>query len=301
MDDDESLRLAIQLQREDLELWEARKGKRRADASSQDSDLILATCREELDAVESQLSDRALGRSIANAVEEDDATAREIQTVTAAEQEAERDRRYALKLSVNPDARLTLPEATQPDEQPTLDDETIERLKDLDVNSRGGDFVDPVLDYHHAYEAEEDLPHDESSTWAATRRHKNTARCVSCLDSFPERALSQEACSHQYCLQCLNNLAQASLRDESLFPLRCCGQTIPIDHRFFSPLLQRQLRAKKVEFETSDRTYSRRRVSFVKDRRTPVCALKTLRRRRSYALHRLKGGNDAALADGLLT
>ncbi|KAM0563062.1 hypothetical protein ACHAPJ_001906 [Fusarium lateritium] len=181
-DDDESLRLAIQLHREDLELWEARQGKRRADASTEDCDLILATRREELDALESQLSDRALGRSIANAVEED-ATAREIQTITAAEQQAEQDRRYALRLSVNPDARRTPPETTQPHEQPALDDETIKGLQDLNINTRGSNFPSPVPDHRHAYE--EEPPHAELSTWAATRRHKNTAQCASCLEYLP--------------------------------------------------------------------------------------------------------------------
>lgn len=58
------------------------------------------------------------------------------------------------------------------------------------------------------------------------------------------------------CRGCLVGLVGSSLQDESLFPPRCCGQHIPIEPgRWFSPDLVGEFRAKRVEFETPNRTY----------------------------------------------
>ncbi|KAF4967967.1 hypothetical protein FSARC_4579 [Fusarium sarcochroum] len=251
-DDDESLKLAIQLQREDLELWQARQGKRRIDDISQDSELVAAACREELGRIECQLSDRALGRSISTTVQEN---AAEIAAITADEQEAARDREWALRLSRDPEARRTPPQEVnnqqQRDEQPVLHEEIIERSTAPYIAPRSSDFA-----HRNDYNDHGELPLDESSAWAASRRQQ-TIQCVSCFDELPEPALSQAPCSHHYCQECLITLVQNALRDEGLFPPRCCTQTIPIEdgNRFLTPELVGQYRAKKLEFETPNRTY----------------------------------------------
>ena len=59
-------------------------------------------------------------------------------------------------------------------------------------------------------------------------------------------------CGHYYCRDCLVNLVEACTRDESLFPLRCCKQALPIrDVRPFLPLKIRALFLEKsAEFST---------------------------------------------------
>ncbi|KAM5343527.1 hypothetical protein ACJ41O_012064 [Fusarium nematophilum] len=57
--------------------------------------------------------------------------------------------------------------------------------------------------------------------------------------------------------RCLVTLFEASLRDEYLFPPRCCGQPIPAEasSSVLTPLLIDRFNKKKVEYETVDKTY----------------------------------------------
>ncbi|OQE05711.1 hypothetical protein PENVUL_c022G02541 [Penicillium vulpinum] len=52
--------------------------------------------------------------------------------------------------------------------------------------------------------------------------------CVACSESHPELNMIQNSCSHVYCQGCFIRLLQSSLADESLFPPRCCRQTLPL-------------------------------------------------------------------------
>jgi hypothetical protein len=66
-------------------------------------------------------------------------------------------------------------------------------------------------------------------------------------------------CEHDYCGECVTHLVESFIRDESLFPLRCCKQPIPItdiDH-FISPTLRAEFLKKHDEFSvlSKDRLY----------------------------------------------
>lgn len=231
--DTESLMLAIQLQRQDLDDCELlRKGKHREDEII-DSDVALETCRQELDEIATLISDQKLCISIARAVESD---AQLIAEVKTAEEQAASDRAFALRLSGNPHATPTTNLANE-NKRPAdhLDDSSIERFKLM-----------------NRFEPD----HAESSSSAASRIEPPSRECVACADRFPPSALSRSPCYHEYCRDCLVGLVQASLRDESLFPPRCCTQPIPIETGpWFSPTLVGEFRAKKLEHDTPNRTY----------------------------------------------
>lgn len=115
--------------------------------------------------------------------------------------------------------------------------------------------------------------HEESSAWAASSRQDNIQGspetttidaplkvCVSCGDAHSVFDTALCPCKHEYCQECLNNLFQTSLKDESLFPPSCCGQQIPVEKLEISegsiPLgLMERFTAKKLEMDTPDRTY----------------------------------------------
>lgn len=69
----------------------------------------------------------------------------------------------------------------------------------------------------------------------------------------------RSACDHNYCNACLISLVEASTRDESLYPLRCCKQLLPVEK--LSQRLDRALlllfRSKATEYDTPspDRLY----------------------------------------------
>lgn len=96
----------------------------------------------------------------------------------------------------------------------------------------------------------------ESSSWAASRKTESYRACIACSEDFPPLDLYQCPCSDEYCRECLTGLVHLSLRDETLFPPRCCRQPIPIiTGSWFSRDLVLQLYAKQLEHETPNRTY----------------------------------------------
>jgi hypothetical protein len=53
--------------------------------------------------------------------------------------------------------------------------------------------------------------------------------CVNCGDSCRAHETFNTPCGHYYCGDCLVALVEAFTRDESLFPLHCCQDPIPIE------------------------------------------------------------------------
>lgn len=237
--DNPSLILALQLQQQDLDLWEqSRKGKQR-EGELTDVDLAFEACRQELEAMTAQISDQALALSIARAVDSDGQLIREAQL---AEEQAARDREFALTISKDPSvgARPTTAKTGEEEPMDGVDDSLIDILRSLNL----GGLSDSMSGQ------------PESSTWASSRKESQTKECIACKDLFPPLALLRSSCSHEYCRACLVGLVSSSLQDETLFPPRCCGQTIPVEQgRWFSPQLVGQFRARKLEFDTPNRTY----------------------------------------------
>ncbi|CAG9946053.1 unnamed protein product [Clonostachys rosea f. rosea IK726] len=245
--DRESLILAIQLQCQDLTLLEqSRKGKQRLGETT-DSDLALEACRHELESMAMLVSDRALSLSMARAVNSD---ARAIAKARASEEQAARDREFAVRLSRDPHTEPTPAEAKNEEEEwpaDGVDDAWIEAFKSMDLFMpiAAEDDVD-----------EEHVGHAGPSRWISSRGQTSAGECIACGDRFSSLALSHSPCSHEYCRQCLISLVHSSLQDESLFPPRCCGQHIPIKPGpWFSPKLIGEFQAKKIEFDTPNRTY----------------------------------------------
>ncbi|KAJ7441117.1 hypothetical protein FB451DRAFT_1344032 [Mycena latifolia] len=105
---------------------------------------------------------------------------------------------------------------------------------------------------------------DPSERGPVRRRSNCTSRahCIICRDDLRASTSFRAPCEHFYCRQCLSNLAISCIGDESLFPLQCCRQPLPMDgtHGVFARLevrLRFSLRAKAAEFGTlaKDRLY----------------------------------------------
>lgn len=82
--------------------------------------------------------------------------------------------------------------------------------------------------------------------------------CISCGAHFQHSlgSVLEAPCGHHYCHGCLNRLVDAALKDDSLFPPRCCSQAIPLDGQPFLSAKQSLLCIEKQrEMETVDRTY----------------------------------------------
>ncbi|ETW86427.1 hypothetical protein HETIRDRAFT_41331, partial [Heterobasidion irregulare TC 32-1] len=80
--------------------------------------------------------------------------------------------------------------------------------------------------------------------------------CVACQD--PIRGIALRApCGHHYDIDCIKDLFEASTRDESLYPPRCCRTPISLTlvRPHLGELLLRRFEEKGAEFGTQKRVY----------------------------------------------
>ena len=82
--------------------------------------------------------------------------------------------------------------------------------------------------------------------------------CTACFTQERSDHGANVACGHFYCRECISELFKASFNDESLFPPRCCRQTIKINEEvgdLLSQEIKDQYPEKAEEFGTTDRVY----------------------------------------------
>ena len=102
----------------------------------------------------------------------------------------------------------------------------------------------------------------ESSSFAATRKAKPGNRrriCETCREPKMFFDLARAPCRHEYCRDCLREHFEMSIRDDSLFPPRCCRSRIPVQavRMFLTSDLVKSFEEKRFEFETPNKTYCR--------------------------------------------
>ncbi|TVY29615.1 putative E3 ubiquitin-protein ligase [Lachnellula hyalina] len=249
--DDETANLILQLQISDgLELYETFEGKgKHREGELSDAQLALQIYTEDLKRHATIASDRQMTKSIARACQSDE----EILIATQSqEQGAASDRETACRLGGVAQHTLIEPWTVGSE---FLNDETLEKLKALYICA-------PVEDANtggQTYLGNGDST-PESSEWAASRKvttRPPNVQCTACQDDFQFYDTARAPCDHEYCRTCLKDLFRASITDDSLFPPKCCGQTIPAGsvRIHLTGDLIRQYEAKKIEYETPDRTY----------------------------------------------
>lgn len=250
--DHDTLRLIIQTQLEDIdELSKSHdpKGKGREDGPEAHLNALLEMYRQELATAEQLLKDQTMCQSMSLAAMRDGEA---IQAAMAVNDQIARDHQMAVELSGRPRSSASPMHPRDPNleaPQQNLDDETLERLMHLYVSEKDLDDKTPQQ--------------AESSAWAASRPAQKpkdasaTRACLACTEHFPTRDITDSPCSHGYCRGCVRDLFTLALTDETLFPPKCCNQPIPIDsvRTILSTELRGQFAAKKIEFETPNRTY----------------------------------------------
>lgn len=88
-------------------------------------------------------------------------------------------------------------------------------------------------------------------TDSRTRNPDVDLECVICGDDVVASRSFKAPCAHRYCRGCIVSLVETSLRDESLHPLRCCQQPLPLTDgvfRFISSSLYLQFLRKRCEY-----------------------------------------------------
>jgi hypothetical protein len=257
--DFETATLILQLQLEDSnELFESCEGKGKGrEGELSDSQVAFQTYKEDLERTAAIVADRKMSSSIARAcVLDGDVVVESL----SQEQAAAGDRDIACTLG-GVAAHCSLPPWTVGSE--FLDEEVLEKLRALYVTAP----VEEASPENQlavsrsnglANESDEDVA--KSSSWASTKNlPKHTKRsCIACQEQISFFNLARAPCDHEYCRDCLRDLFRASLGDNSLFPPRCCRQSIATGSSiriFLTGDLIHRYEQKKIEFDTPDRTY----------------------------------------------
>ncbi|KAK7956509.1 uncharacterized protein PG986_005731 [Apiospora aurea] len=257
--DDETVALILELQRQDGEtLVSMTKGKQVEGTAPCDAEIALKLYLEEHAVATVSALDRRMASSIQTAVRKD---ADALKKLADEENVANQDRHLSLELS---SGRLPEPTATsatplQPIDSTDEDDvELIEKMSCIYVT---GEQDSP----DEGYDTQDDRVSvagqaAESSAWAAFRPHR-ARRCIACGDRRHFTNVSRAPCQHEYCRDCLLRLFEDSMRDETLFPPRCCKRPLPLDKNilFLPQAVVETFRKKTVEFSTPNRTYCHRK------------------------------------------
>jgi len=82
-------------------------------------------------------------------------------------------------------------------------------------------------------------------------------RCAACDDQVSPEHIWKAPCHHYYCVDCLEQLFRLSMEDESLYPPRCCQQTMTWSDvkALVSHDLASVFKSKKEELDTQDKVY----------------------------------------------
>ncbi|KAF5672808.1 arylsulfatase [Fusarium circinatum] len=104
-----------------------------------------------------------------------------------------------------------------------------------------------------------DIQVDEAQTEEAekTKEERDADEHPGTADQFPKDEVYEAPCSHVMCQPCLVRSIRTVMKDESIFPPKCCGQAIPVNatNVFITGELLAQFEDKREEFETTKRTY----------------------------------------------
>ncbi|KAL2838628.1 IBR finger domain protein [Aspergillus pseudoustus] len=220
----------LQLQDADL-YFGSSKGKSREPT---DEELAFRLQNEEWESISQFVEDRRMAVSFAAAVQADGQILAESQVE---EENASKDRDFARRWT---------------------DDGCIVPTNDLELESAA--FYTSPTQETWTEPNQTDDERAESSAQATRRNGRSRPRdrqCVACREQADFVNVIRAPCQHEYCRPCLANLFELSMTDESLFPPRCCRQTINLTTAriFLKSDLVEQYEKKKVEFETPNRTY----------------------------------------------
>ncbi|KLU84735.1 IBR finger domain-containing protein [Magnaporthiopsis poae ATCC 64411] len=226
--ENETIALHLRLQLEDIRELECQLEGDALDGSPSDFRAALDAYKRELTTHLGLESDRAMALSISQAVRLDTPI---INSHLEEEERATRDHQLALSLR-DPRAEA-LPAARLLEAPPAVE---------LTGSA-------PVAD--------EPESAAEDSQKALVVYEAPKFKCICCGTTSAPNGGLRSPCAHEYCRDCLVQLFELALKDDSIFPPRCCRSIIPLDlsREFIGPDLAGRFLAKKLEMETPNRTY----------------------------------------------
>ena len=208
---EQSDHLVLQFLLDDLNnLENQQKGKQRAGKLS-DIEVAIKCMRDEIQGAQSSIQDGKLALSTVTAVVADQNV---LASIRHDETMAEQDRRYALALSNG---------EMMPHDTPALGEtESTEEEGDT-VSAIMSDLMSRVRIYDDQTNEPCSAPSMLTSPTSSIAKE-----CVSCLEKF-NTTMFRGSCGHEYCRDCMKTMFIGAIKDEELYPPRCCGDSMPPD------------------------------------------------------------------------
>jgi len=97
----------------------------------------------------------------------------------------------------------------------------------------------------------------EGSSTAQPETSPGLDNWVACTESKPGSELCIAPCSHAYCTICITKMFEDSLKDESIYPPRCCGREVALEpvRDMLGSEFVRAFMTRAIEVATPARTY----------------------------------------------
>ncbi|KAH7919233.1 hypothetical protein BV22DRAFT_871578 [Leucogyrophana mollusca] len=96
-------------------------------------------------------------------------------------------------------------------------------------------------------------PSNQTAPTAGSFTTSNRVQCIVCVDRINSTQSFRAPCSHYYCQSCILAFAEASTRDDSLFPLQCCQEILSPNKiaRFLPAKLKATFLSKSIEHSST--------------------------------------------------
>ncbi|CAG8427472.1 unnamed protein product [Penicillium salamii] len=208
MDDRQNKEAILRLLHEDLmALKGAAKGKQRAGKLT-DFGLAIKSMQDDIQNMERSIKDQSQAHSTSSAVLTDQSI---LMSLAREERIANEDHRLAVALNNGQRLRRLRPANTKPEPDDNID--AVSTIME-DLMTRMSVLNEP------------DNGEGSSRAISSHQPMARRVRCVSCLEKC-DSVLSVGKCGHEYCLDCTREMFLGSIRDEELYPPRCCGNVLP--------------------------------------------------------------------------
>lgn len=227
--------MILRLLLEDLDDLENRQKGKQGTGKETDLEIAISCLREDIRAMQTSIDDEILALSTSTAIATDQKILASLQRE---ERLANQDHQLALALSNGTS--------------------TSNRTNALDVSSDDDDNAVSIVmgDLMGRMSVSGASNNGEGSSYMRSSRGDLMSECASCLTEV-DSIMFKGACGHGFCLDCVRQMFLGAIRDEELYPPRCCGNVIPpgVALRILNYEELRNFSERALEWTAKDRLY----------------------------------------------
>ncbi|KAJ5948025.1 hypothetical protein N7466_001040 [Penicillium verhagenii] len=235
---DQSDEAALQILLEELDYLEDQQKGKGVSGKSTDWEIAMNSMREQILIAQTCARDEILAISMSTAVATDQNILASIQKD---ETHATQDHQLALALSNG-----EIPAQTMQERGENSDSE-----EDDAVSTVMCDLMNRIVIGEGSDNGE-----GPSNSSFSPRISAVTKQCCSCMERF-HSLMFTGSCGHEFCKDCIRSMFLGAIKDEELYPPRCCGQIVPpgVALRVLNYEELREFGARAVEWTAKDRLY----------------------------------------------